>query len=771
MKNNKIIIFTILSLVLISFANASWVDRFDYGTPTNSSWVTSATPTFNFTIDGNRTTYGEVNLTVQGIVVYSFSNLVNGTEIHHTTGTYIDDTTADGVTWSLSVCGDSGEPGVCEDSVGDMTFGVDSNVPNITGLYPLDQRWSITEDNLFNFTGDDVNEDSIELYLTTNESAMKSAADRISVSNDTLYSYGSTIGSGDNNFTLANLNGTYYWDIKFNDSANNIAYASGADTTYFTLWVDSEDPVVTGEPAATATTTDNNFYFNGTCDDMNPDIMYFNLDGVVNYSVSYTTGTKEEMPRVTLSDAVHEYNVSCTDDAGNVGYSTTYSLTVDATDPIVTINNVNDTWETDETLSINLTYSDTFTDSCDVYANWGTPGSQTLSLNESNLSVGALTGDILVDINIADTVSGTPYYWYVVCNDTAGNTATTDYQALNVDTVLPTGLNLVNYSSTFGGGASNYTFALDLINGSTGTELYLPFAWENTSHMETNFDKFTIQFDDNADFSSPEIEMDISSELLNYSRLDTALTPDTTYYYNLTVYDEAGNYNSTDNIFQYDTKSAGASLAVGYNYLSIWRDDDGQNGVYTVTNLSKELGSTIDTISLYLSNSTWLTYDSDTPSINPDSELIRGTPIILYADSVTAWGGNRYYDVTGNVTQYGINMTNSSSSPWHLIPMLNVAGMNFQALETAFGNVSGGFASQDGDNEINITDVDGENTIPAFSYVNSTQYYSYFPTWGEPNNETFINYGETFWVETNRNVINVCYNYTLAQGGCHNMAF
>lgn len=777
MDINKKILFGIILVTLFSLnvKGAMW-DVIDIGDNYNLTWQTTSAPTFQFSVQGDNTSWTYANITAKGIVIEQITTILNDTNYTWAGTSYGDCSSNDCIDWNFTLCKGTS----CQTS-DNAFFGVDSNAPNITQYWPLGGVWSTSSTNWFNFTGDDINNKSAILYVSTNktlveEKGQAGIVDALHSDYGSNWSAGGAIDGGENNFTAQSLNGTYYWNIGVNDSAGNVAYAYGGSSGYLTLNVDADNPEIVGQPASTTNSSLSRQYFNVTCGDANPNEAILTLDGVENNSAYYTSFTKIEFSSVLLSDGLHEYNFTCDDDAGNTATTTTYWLNIDTITPILTINDANDTWDTDGSWQPNLTISETNPDTCQLWGSFVTTGSQTFTLNQSINYSGSVTGQadvFLEDLNLADTTYPTPYYYNVTCNDTSGNVVSaTGVYALNVDTVTPTGVNMTAY-------VGNYTFAKNFNNGSTGTIRNPPVSWiGDISARDTNFKELIIYWDTDVNFGSPDFIQHVTNysgtNFDNSTVLNDTLELDTTYYYTVNVTDYAGNTasaNSTDaEYYTYTTSSIGATIYPGYNYLTIWRDeaDHVAHGLLNASELVEEIGDgNIDIITTYNSSGNFKSYDIDTPSINGDMELPRGQPVIIHNNGTSniRWGGNRIYNLDlGNTSSYSINMTNNTN-PWHLLPMLVTSGRNFQDIEDGLGNATGNeaFAFNPGITNatilpLNITDVDGIDPFPSMDYINYTQSYPYFPSFGYPWNNTKINYGETFWLQTTTTYNSICYN-------------
>ena len=760
-------------IILTSSVEANWwIHNYTYvgSDQANGSWVADSTPTFEYEINANRSTFTHANITANNVVIETWTGATNGTN-HTWSGTfYSDGSSTMQIEWNITLfqIGITPSHGTTSST---FWFGVDGTAPNITGYWPLDGAWSKLTTNYFNFTGDDTNNDTAVLYLSDNVTQI--VTDRELARNDTLYDWGTELNSTTNNFTGADLNGTYYWDISMNDSANNVAWASDSAITYFTLYVDPDVPGVTGQPAANYNLTYNQIQFNVTADDANPNHCKLTIDGVDNQSGRvYVSNGQVNFTKITLSDGLHEYNFTCDDDAGGSTTTTPYWLNIDTIDPVIVINNINNTWETDDTLTFNFTLTETNPDSCYLWANFTDYGVFTFGLNQTNTSLKAGTDPIFTSVILDDSLYPDPYFWTVSCNDTSGRLINETYQAVNVDTTLPGVLYLIEFE---GSDNQNYTYGETLFNGSTGTEVtQFPIAWRNSTGIDANFKEYRIDIDNDSTMASPYCTVYETNYLTNWTVLNCTLAYDTRYYYNVTAFDRAGNTNSTVNsTFVYTTAPEYAGIIYpGYNYLSIWRDDSTAHGVLNTSDLVTELsgnrtgGSSqdIDSISIYNISGHFETYSVDTPTINGDLLLYRGRPVIIHNDgeSNIIWGGNRYYNIEfGNTTAYSINMSNNTN-PWHLLGMLNYTGMKFQDLEDELGNTSGYSAAWfNGNPGITFNLTRDPTALPSMSYTNYTQTYSYFPTWGDPWNETKIYYGETFWLEIGTTYASgMCYNTT-----------
>ncbi len=164
---NKFLLTTILIFLVAFSVNAAfWDEPEDIGPNdyNNITWQTSSTPDFTYFVNGNRTDWGNASIMANNVWIDYGRGATNNTYFTWAATSYGDCDSTTCIEFNVTLC----QGDVCETSASSF-FGVDSNAPNITNYWPLDLAKSDTTLNSFNFTGDDINNKTVELYLTDNE--------------------------------------------------------------------------------------------------------------------------------------------------------------------------------------------------------------------------------------------------------------------------------------------------------------------------------------------------------------------------------------------------------------------------------------------------------------------------------------------------------------------------------------------------------------------------------------------------------------------------
>ena len=153
------------------------------------------------------------------------------------------------------------------------------------------------------------------------------------------------------------------------------------------------------------------------------------LDGSTNMSnAAVSNGSLTNWPVTGLAQGAHTWLTNCTDQAGNMGISTTRNFTVDTTPPNVNlISPPNDTL----TNSSNMTFNYNTTD------NTATTMSCALMLDGSvNMTNPSVANGTEASFDVSGIADG-PHNWQVACNDSANNTGVSDTWGFTVDTIPP----------------------------------------------------------------------------------------------------------------------------------------------------------------------------------------------------------------------------------------------------------------------------------------------------------------------------------------------
>jgi hypothetical protein len=272
-------------------------------------------------------------------------------------------------------------------------------------------QFNNTQDINFNFTAtDDQNTIlSCSIYLddTLNQT-------NNSVQNNTL-----------TNFLITGISyGQHSWYINCTDgSSSNVS-----EIRYFSI-NDTLPPIITlNFPPQQYSTSSTSINFNWTAIDNADASLLCNLtiDGNVNASNIGSQNNSATNYTVTgFANGLHSWNVTCWDNASNINTSETRNFTVDIQAPSIYYNpntDANGTYSKNW-IFVNITCSDLHKDT--ILLNW----------NGINESFDNQDGDIYWE-NKTGLSDGT-YTFYAWCNDTAGNSNSTETRAIIIDTTAP----------------------------------------------------------------------------------------------------------------------------------------------------------------------------------------------------------------------------------------------------------------------------------------------------------------------------------------------
>jgi hypothetical protein len=221
-----------------------------------------------------------------------------------------------------------------------------------------------------------------------------------------------------------------------------------------------------------------------------------------------------------LSDGNHSWYVNCTDSI-STAQSEIRLLKVDATDPVITPSTPADSAYTNNN-TVTYTPSDTNLNSCDWYA-INTSDASDIDTASASANNGVLNSQQL-------TLADGSFYWHINCSDNAGNTGVSATRTINYDTTDPV------ISSVASGSISS--------SGATIT-------WTTDEGANSRVD-----YNANGTVGSSSG----SSYVTSHSVALSGLSASTTYDYNVTSCDQAGNC-ATDTGYSFNTSAAPAPSA------------------------------------------------------------------------------------------------------------------------------------------------------------------------------------------------------------------
>jgi len=333
----------------------------------------------------------------------------------------------------------------------------------------------------------------------------------------------STIGGSNYacNYTNSSIaDGRYNYTVYINDTAGNLNN-SGQQT----VLVDNVAPVLTmNQPAATNLSTAS-ANFNVTTNENTKYCNYSLSPGTTTYTTNYTmnnNGMRDfNDTNVSIADGTYTVKYYCFDYAANLNSSVTRTFGIDATFPsnitFVTLTPANASNQTSTSITFNVSV---------VEANIRTALLQirTGGVDTSNYTMNCFTiGGSNYACNYTNSSLANGRYNYTVyVNDTAGNLNLSGIQTVLVDNVNP--------DLAYGGQVEN-----------PGANVSRTWIFVNVTVTEANFRNITFNLRNNTGtFNSTTYTA--TTFFVNF----TGLT-DGNYTYNTTIFDQAGNFNTTAN--------------------------------------------------------------------------------------------------------------------------------------------------------------------------------------------------------------------------------
>jgi len=267
--------------------------------------------------------------------------------------------------------------------------------------------------------------------------------------------------------------------VKANDSLGNIG------TLGLTFKVDQKGPVVSLVSPADGTFNNNIFVVNPVDDYSTALDCNLWIDGIWNSSAATNSGTNVQF-NTALGDGAYSWNVSCTDEVNNLGWSGERTVIIDTTIPVVNLIDPADGVNTNGVVNFNYDVLEANLDNCSLYLNGAV---HTVNMNNNNF-----TGIGLVASNIVQT-------WYVSCDDQAANNGVSGTRQVYFDNILPVISNINNSEVTHT--AAKISWTVD--ESST-----------NTVYYGTNAGNLSLIKTDVVIGTSPVIDLGLSASTLYY---------------------------------------------------------------------------------------------------------------------------------------------------------------------------------------------------------------------------------------------------------------
>jgi len=466
----------------------------------------------------------------------------------------------------------------------------------------------------------------------------------------------------------------------------------------------------------------------------------------INTNVSNNTITTF---RVTgISDDNYTWNIGCTK-PGNLTlvYSpSNFSLIVDSVDPNISINSplINSWYTNGSLIMFNITVLDVHADACILETNLnGTDA--TIGLFNTSTEIRSYTNNTALNFSFGYNSSDWPdnntggIHWNVLCNDSAGNSVRfSENKTFWIDSLKPNSTNLthilVGSSSTFWDSVGNNSISTD----------YTPrINW--TATIELNFSRYELKiYNSTSDIAGNLVYAINLTNRTNTSHIvQTNLQANVVHYINVTAYDLAGNSNSTNSKYVYQTDSTCRNLSVGWNICGLIRTK-----FLNATTLCTETGA--DFISQYNKSHLFQTHTCGATanqnlsfSTNMTSKALPSTnsTVLIYVGTAQTWE-SRVWEINAHSLYF--NLTNISNG-WNLVPMVNRTNHNFSAIDR----------SLNGDG----SSVTYLNVSHWMSYRNNSASTNYpmVRNWSINENMS-IPFGDAIWVHLNISVKNFIWN-------------
>jgi hypothetical protein len=294
-------------------------------------------------------------------------------------------------------------------------------------------------------------------------------------------------------------------------------------------------------------------FFINNSDDPDNDTIYYILEistGFTFATTNYYNGTIRKITNNTnshnisnsLSNGIYYWRARATDLQGNSSYSEIRNFTIDTINPLINFTiptEANNSYKNQSYILINTSITET------NVANVTFRIFNTTSL--VNLS---FFNNATNQVNISVSNLNERYHYNVTIIDSANNQNITETRIITLDATLPTNVTLLSPA-----------------NNTVSTNRIPLFTWNNVT--EINFDNYTLEIDNDADFSSVQFTYTKYNSLTNSTHLmTTPLNDNTRYYWRIKVTDKANNQNSTT--FTYTTDNTNPSVTLNSPSNNQW---------------------------------------------------------------------------------------------------------------------------------------------------------------------------------------------------------
>ena len=306
--------------------------------------------------------------------------------------------------------------GNSRNSSGDYIYTTDAIVPTVNLNLPSNLGFVLQSNVLFNYTPNDTNLVNCSLYGNFSGAFISDQTNTTPMNNQPNF------------FSKVLSDGTYIWNVRCYDAANNNGFA----LNNYTVYVDTSPPIINLESPLNNTrlNTTNNITFYYDVTDAMTGITSCSL--IVNNTVRASNNVVSENVSQNLTaylnNSIYIWSVNCTDNNGFVGASYQNNLSVKVPIyPVVTmIQPLNNSGDNDgtETLKYNVTGGTTI--NCSLILN-GNVNQTNNSVNTSNTQSFNLSG-----------LSTGRYNWSISCINDENNTNLGNMSIQYFDVILST---------------------------------------------------------------------------------------------------------------------------------------------------------------------------------------------------------------------------------------------------------------------------------------------------------------------------------------------
>ncbi len=312
--------------------------------------------------------------------------------------------------------------------------------------------------------------------------------------------------------------GNYTYNATVFDQAGNF---NTTTNRLITLAADTTPPVITINLPAATNISATSVNFNVTLDEAGSACNYTLNAGTTNYTMNNNGNVDFNATNTTIADGTYTVAYYCKDTAGNLNRSATRTFGIDATF-LSNITFVSPTpANTSNQTALNITFNITV-----VEANIRTALLQirTGGVDTSNYTMNCFTiGGSNYACNYTNSsIANGRYNYTAYINDTAGNLNNSGQQTVLVDSIFP--------AIAYGNQVEN-----------PGANVSRTWIYVNVTVTEANFRNITFNLrNDSATINSTTHTS--TTFFVNFTGLS-----DGNYTYNATVFDQAGNFNTTSN--------------------------------------------------------------------------------------------------------------------------------------------------------------------------------------------------------------------------------